>query len=356
MTTPRRRILHLLGGAGAENASIARIIARLAEQLPGFQMAAWFLGSAGPLREEMPPVLDTRVVPFRLDSLLSHVHLWRALRRAEADLIHFHLWSRRTLWTARSAFRGPILLHLHSHVRETDRTESVLISTRGADAVVATSQAVARHADRPCVVVHPGVPPPGAWFRRSQPGLTLGCAGRLSPMKGMVHLIRAAALLRDSLPQLRIEIAGEGQERPLLESEMRRLSLEENVTLLGWQPDLYPLMRGWDIYVQPSVVEPFGMAAVQAMHSALPVIGTRGGGLEEIILDGATGILVEAESPPAIAAAVLRLAQDPTLRNAMAERGRLRAQEEFSPQRMAAALGRIYDGLLGGAPGAPQTG
>jgi len=357
MTAPRRRILHLLGGAGTENASIARIIARSAEQLPSFQMSAWFLGSAGPLREEMPPALDTRMVPFRLDSPLSHVGLWRVLRRVEADLIHFHLWSRRTLWTARSAFRGPILLHLHSHVRETDRTESVLISTRGADAVVATSQAVARHADRPCVVVHPGVPPPGASFRRSQPpGLTLGCAGRLSPMKGMVHLIRAAALLRDSLPQVRIEIAGEGRERLLLESEIRRLGLEENVALLGWQPDLYHLMGHWNIYVQPSVVEPFGMAAVQAMHSALPVIGTRGGGLEEIILADTTGILVEAESPPAIAAAVLSLAQDSTLRNAMGERGRLRAQEEFSPQRMAAALGRIYDGLLGGAPGAAQTG
>lgn len=174
-------------------------------------------------------------------------------------------------------------------------------------------------------------------------------------MKGMVHLIRAAALLRDSLPQVRVEIAGEGRERPLLASEIRRFGLEDSVTLLGWQPDLYHLMGRWDIYVQPSVVEPFGMAAVQAMHSGLPVIGTRGGGLEEIILDGATGILVEAESPPAIAAAVLRLAQDPTLRNAMGERGRLRAQEEFSPQRMAATLGGIYDGLLSGAPGTART-
>lgn len=170
-------------------------------------------------------------------------------------------------------------------------------------------------------------------------------------MKGMVHLVRAAALLRDPLPEVTVEIAGEGRERPLLESEIRRLGLEQRVTLLGWQPDLYPLMGRWHIYVQPSLVEPFGMAAVQAMHSALPVIGTRGGGLEEIILDGATGLLIDAESPPAIAAAILRLAQDSGLRKAMGERGRSRALEEFSPQRMAAALARIYEGLLGDTTG-----
>jgi glycosyltransferase involved in cell wall biosynthesis len=354
--TPGQRVLHLLGGAGTENASIARVIARLAEQLPEYQMSAWFLGSDGPLREEMPQVLETRVFPFRLDSLSAHICLWRELRRLQTDLIHFHLWSRRTLWITRAAFRGPILLHLHSHVRETDRAEPVLIATRGADAVVATSQAVARRADRPCLVVHPGVPPPGAPCTRSGSGLTIGCAGRLSPMKGMIHLVRAAALLRDPLPEARIEIAGEGPERPFLESEIRRLGLEGNARLLGWQPDLYPVIGAWDIYVQPSVLEPFGMAAVQAMHAGLPVVGTRGGGLEEIILDDTTGILVEAENPQAIAAAVLRLAKDPALRNTMGERGRCRAQEEFSPQRMAAALGRIYDELLGRGSGSTQPG
>lgn len=356
MTLQRPRILHLLGGAGIENASIARIIARSAEQLPAYQMSAWFLGSDGPLREEMPQVVETRVFPFRLDSLRSHIRLWRALRRIQVDIIHFHLWSRRTLWTARSAFRWPILLHLHSHVRETDEAEAVTISTRGADAVVATSQTAARWADRPCLFVHPGVPSPDAFCRRSGPALTIGCAGRLSPTKGMIHLVQATALLRDSLPDARFEIAGEGRDRPLLESEIRRLGLEEKVRLLGWQPDLYRVMEKWSIYVQPSVLESFGMTAVQAMQASLPVVGTRGGGLEEIVLDGATGILVEAANPEAMAAAVLRLAKDPALRNAMGERGRRRAQEEFSPQRMAAALGRIYDELLGRGPGSAQPG
>lgn len=354
MIPQRPRILHLLGGAGTENASIARIIARSAEQLPGYQMSAWFLGNDGPLREEMPPVLETRVFPFRLGSLSSHARLWRALRRVDVDLIHFHLWSRRTLWITRAAFRGPILLHLHSHVRETDRAEPVLIATRGADAVVATSQAVAKWASGPCLVVHPGVPPPSAARTRSGSGLAIGCAGRLSPMKGMIHLVRAAALLRNELSDARIEIAGDGRERPFLESEIRRLGLEGSVRLLGWRPDLYSVMGEWDIYVQPSVIEPFGMAAIQAMHAGLPVVGTRGGGLEEIILDQATGILVEAEKPEAIAAAVLRLAGEPALRHEMGERGRRRAREEFSPQRMASALGGAYEKLLRRGSGATQ--
>ena len=175
-------------------------------------------------------------------------------------------------------------------------------------------------------------------------------------MKGMIHLVRAAALLRDQLPEAGTEIAGEGPERPALESEIRRLGLEGRVRLLGWQADLYPVMEQWSIYVQPSVIEPFGMTTVEAMHAGLPVVATRGAGLEEIVLDGATGILVEAENPEAIAGAVLRLTRDPALRNAMGERGRRRAQEEFSPQRMAAALGRVYDELLGRGPGSKQPG
>jgi glycosyltransferase involved in cell wall biosynthesis len=346
MSPLRPRILHLLGGAGTENASIARIIARSAEQLPGYQMSAWFLGSDGPLREEMPQVVETRLFPFRADSLSSLLSLWQELRGVEADLVHFHLWSRRTLWVARSAFRGPILLHLHSHVHEADRAEARVRGTRGADAVVATSKAVARWASRPCLVVHPGVQPPGSVGKRSGTELIIGSAGRLSPMKGMLHLVRAAARLREQLPEARIEIAGEGPERLLLESEIRRLRLEGHVQLLGWLPDLYPVLATWSIYVQPSVIEPFGMTAVEAMHAGLPVVATRGAGLEEIVLDGDTGILVEAGNPEAIAAAVLRLARDPALRSAMGESGRRRAQEEFSPQRMAAAISRIYNELL----------
>ncbi|MGH9651498.1 MAG: glycosyltransferase, partial [Terriglobales bacterium] len=141
MTPGRPRILHLLGGAGVENASIARIVVMLAEQLPGYQMSAWFLEGDGPLRQEMPPVVETRAFPFRFNSISAQWSLWRAVRRAEAELIHFHLWSRRTLWTTYSAARVPVLLHLHSHVRETDRPQARVRGVRGADAVVATSQA-----------------------------------------------------------------------------------------------------------------------------------------------------------------------------------------------------------------------
>ncbi|MDP9262791.1 MAG: hypothetical protein M3O85_00555, partial [Acidobacteriota bacterium] len=63
MTPKQPRILHLLGGAGVENASIARIIARAAEQLPGYQMNAWFLGSDGPLFQEMPSLVESSVFP-----------------------------------------------------------------------------------------------------------------------------------------------------------------------------------------------------------------------------------------------------------------------------------------------------
>jgi glycosyltransferase involved in cell wall biosynthesis len=165
-------------------------------------------------------------------------------------------------------------------------------------------------------------------------------------MKGIVYLIRAFAHLRTEFPQLRLEIAGLGSEQAVLEREVRTLGVQDGVTFLGWRADLAPVLAGWDIYVQPSVVEPFGLAALEAMAAGLPVVATTAGGLTELVEDGRTGWLVSAGNPQGLAGRIRELLLDPMQRRAMGEAGHVRARERFSSDRMAAEISEIYESLL----------
>lgn len=225
----------------------------------------------------------------------------------------------------------------------------------GVDAVVATSQAVA-HAVMgappravPTHIVYPGVavPPQRETPSAHQPTTVLGTGCRLVPMKGVVYLIRAMALLSPDFPNLRLEIAGDGPLRASLEAEVESLRLRSHVNFLGWQPSLPPLLAGWDIYVQPSLMEPFGIATLEAMAAGLPVVATNAGGLPEFVREGCTGWLVPPEDPAALADRLRHLLLDAPARRAMGEAGRVSAKENFSRKRMAATVAQIYDGLLG---------
>jgi glycosyltransferase involved in cell wall biosynthesis len=180
----------------------------------------------------------------------------------------------------------------------------------------------------------------------SQPTM-LGVASRLVPIKGIVHLIRALALLRRDVEGIRLEIAGAGPDQTALQQEVRTLGLDDIVAFVGWQPDIWPWLDRWDILVQPSLAEGFGMAALEAMAAGLPVVASSVGGLPELIEDGLTGYVVPPADPATLAARLRHLVLHADLREAMGAAGRARVQEHFSPQRMAAEIAAIYDDLLG---------
>ena len=105
-------------------------------------------------------------------------------------------------------------------------------------------------------------------------------------------------------------------------------------------------MASLDILVQPSLRETFGRVLIEAMASRKPVIATRVGGMPEIVVDGESGLLVPPEDPPALAAAILSLLQDPAHVRAMGEAGRCRVEEHFSLPRRTRRLEAIYDAVL----------
>ncbi len=157
---------------------------------------------------------------------------------------------------------------------------------------------------------------------------------RFYPRKRLEVLLRAAALLRDSIPRLELRIAGNGPEYERLQQITRELNLEASVR---WPGDVSLKMlageyKRADIFCLPSVQEGFGIVFLEAMAAGKPIVAARGAAVPEVVRGG--GILVEPENPEALAEAILRLYRDPDLRESLAAVG-LREVEKFEMRRVA---------------------
>jgi glycosyltransferase involved in cell wall biosynthesis len=182
--------------------------------------------------------------------------------------------------------------------------------------------------------------------KSSQTTIIIGAACRLVPLKGLLDLIQAIAILSLEFRCLKLEIAGTGPERENLQTEVSRLGLKDQVRFLGWQPDLSPIFQKWDVFAMPSLEEGFGMAALEAMAEGLPVVATCVGGLPEVIEDCHTGYLVPPSDVAALVGRLRLLILDPERRQAMGAAGRERVRTHFSVHRMVAKIQAIYDSLL----------
>jgi glycosyltransferase involved in cell wall biosynthesis len=206
--------------------------------------------------------------------------------------------------------------------------------------------AVARAVPGPATVVYPGtdVPDRVAPLLASPP--TIGTVARLEFVKGIPFLLQAAGALQRRHAELRIEVAGSGSCEPRLRLLTSRLGLAESISFLGWRQDVDALHRRWQVFVQPSIYEGFGLAALEAMASGLPVVASATGGLPELVEDGVTGFLVPVGDVDALADRLRQLLEDEELRVQAGRAARERVREHFSGAAMGAKIAQLYDGLL----------
>jgi glycosyltransferase involved in cell wall biosynthesis len=177
----------------------------------------------------------------------------------------------------------------------------------------------------------------------AQPGtrMRVGFAGQWVPRKGITELLEAWRIVKASLPAAELHLAG-GPELWKMQvadpqtQQIARLirAMEEEKVLRcvgalsrSRMPDFW---NSVDIAVVPSLYEPFGLVALEALACGVPVVATAVGGLPEIVVDGENGILVPPGDPAALAKALLALLTDERLR--LAEGARRRA-EDFSLDR-----------------------
>lgn len=133
----------------------------------------------------------------------------------------------------------------------------------------------------------------------------VGAIGRLVPVKGHAHLLRAFADVAPRFASAQLVIIGEGRERTALEALIRQLGLAARVRLPGNIPDALRYMRAFDVFAMPSLREGLGLALMEGMSGRLPVIGSDIPAMRDLVR-GAGGTLVAPGDEPALAAALAR--------------------------------------------------
>jgi glycosyltransferase involved in cell wall biosynthesis len=171
--------------------------------------------------------------------------------------------------------------------------------------------------------------------------ITIGTMANLRPEKGLLHLVTAAAFIRERY-DARVAIWGEGQIRTHLAAAVRDLGLDDVVALCGATAQPECALAQLDVFVQPSLTEATSNTLLEAMAMALPIVATDVGGTPALIEHEVTGLLVPAGDSAAIAKAVIRLAESPELgaRLGAAARGRVRAR--FGMSRMVTEMEHVY--------------
>jgi glycosyltransferase involved in cell wall biosynthesis len=170
---------------------------------------------------------------------------------------------------------------------------------------------------------------------------------RLSPEKGLDTLLAAAALAARKSPDVRFEVAGDGPLFATLQQTAADLNLQQHVHFLGEVRDIPGLLARARAFVLPSRAEGISLTLLEAMASGLPVIATRVGGNPEVVADNETGLLIQADNPPALAEAILTMHGADGRRRLMGTAGRRRAVEYFDVRRMVSNYEQLYINRLG---------
>ncbi len=209
-------------------------------------------------------------------------------------------------------------------------------------------------AEERVIVVHCGIDP--ALFRpreRREPGelFTIACVASLAGYKGQRYLIDACDVLHQRGVPFQCLLVGEGEDRPHLEAQIRRLGLTDRVRLLGAQPrhNVSELLQQVDALALPSVVMPNGkmegipVALMEALAAEIPVVATAISGIPELVRDGETGLLVPERDAAALAEALLRLYTDRDLGRRLASAGRQLVLREFNLEHSVAQLRALFE-------------
>jgi len=177
----------------------------------------------------------------------------------------------------------------------------------------------------------------------------IGTIARLRPVKGVRHLIRAAAGVRQSVPDFRVIIAGDGPERKELESLSAALGLTDTVRFLGMRRDIRDVITAMDLFVLSSDSEAFGIAVVEALGCRIPVVASRVGGIPEVVREGDTGLLFTAGHVDEMVEKIVYARTHREVIKAMARRGEEDVKHRFAAAVLAAKTEQVYLTLLGGS-------
>jgi glycosyltransferase involved in cell wall biosynthesis len=364
MTGRRMRVLHVGKFYPPHHGGMESHVQTLARELSADVDVQVLVSSDG--RQTVHETLDGIPVT-RMGTLASFASasinpgMARAIREANADVVHFHHPNPTgVLSYLASGRRGPLVVTYHSDIIRQRVLGAAFAPVlhrflRGAHAILASSPDYAasspvlrRHADRVRIVPFgiraeayetADAEAVAAIRAKYGPRLVVG-AGRLVYYKGFDYLVRSMAAV-----DARLVILGDGPLKSELQALAADMGVADRVELPGSVPELAPWYHAADVFALPAVArsEAFGLVQLEAMAAGTPVVNTRlDSGVPFVSRDGETGITVPPADVQPLSAALRRLLDDGPLRRRMGQAARERVRREFSLDRMVARTLQIY--------------
>jgi N-acetyl-alpha-D-glucosaminyl L-malate synthase BshA len=175
---------------------------------------------------------------------------------------------------------------------------------------------------------------------------TLMHISNMRPVKRLQDVVRIFAKVREQVPS-RLVLVGDGPDRPMAEREAEALGIASRVRFLGKVEDVAQALRWADLYLLPSDVESFGLSALEALATGVPVIGTNAGGLPEVVEHDVSGFLGPVGDVDALAAGAVELLRDGRRWKAVSAAARKRAAE-FATGKVVPRYEELYAAVAGG--------
>lgn len=306
-----------------------------------------------------------------LDMPIVVIKLCRILRDRDVDLVYSGLFRTNVLaLLAKFHTRTTTVISLHSYYSKMQQGQPLkrlaarLLYPR-ADAAIFVSSSIRRDFEHnytkairrahviPNFLPRPIEPCPSPVLNARQTAAgqgghrtTIASVARLVPEKNLETLVRAVARLRDRIADLELVIVGDGPERRSLEDLTDVLNLKPVVTFVGAANLPATYLRDAQLYVQPSLHEAFGLAALEAMHLGLPMILSDIPAFRELSDGGACAVLVDPHSERDVADAIYGLLTDPARLRQLGQQGRARASA-YRPEEILPKYHRIFANILG---------
>lgn len=384
-----------LDRAGGGAALLGRLVAGAAAQIcaaEGRRLEILHLGTETPsFGPEAGSGPTPSVIAFRGNRMALAWAVWqRLLQHPPAAILFDHLGPARVMATVPARWRRPYLIFLLGIEVWRPLGRQRRRALRHASRLLAISQHTRERAqpflapalegeDPPCLAVLPLTLPttqettneatretrlPEGKGGDEDEGYFL-MVGRMSSSegyKGHREVLAALPRVLARHPEARLVIAGGGDDRSRLEALARDRGLDGAVRFTGFvsEATLGGLYRHCLALVLPSRGEGFGLVFLEAMRAGKPVVAAQGSAAEEIVVDGETGLLVDADSPESIAGALCHLLENPESRRRMGAAGRERWRRDFSPelfrQRLADHVHRLIRSEAGDQPAPAAAG
>jgi glycosyltransferase involved in cell wall biosynthesis len=181
--------------------------------------------------------------------------------------------------------------------------------------------------------------------------------GRLHQQKGVDVLLRAAVLIREcrSDASITFDVVGDGPQREELSALAKDLDVASDVRFLGYRDDVAPFLDGADAFVLPSRAEGISNALLEAMAVGLPVVTSAVPGNTDVVEHEANGLLVEVDDPASLAAALLRLLDEPDLRGRLGREARRTVETRYSIEQVGERYVNLYRELVSSPSAPPPT-